>query len=131
MLLFDEYLVLTPAESQHSCLLYCAGIQSKLQYMGLCCSADFDIGEVRQCFDSFQTVMERKKSGGRRERETGKGVGVGGCDKEGIWAAQCHAREDCRENTRGWGRLEGQAYQRVCEDRGEQVGCMSHNRMEK
>lgn len=29
------------------------------------------------------------------------------------------------------GRLEGQAYQRVFEDRAERAGCMNHNRMEK
>lgn len=50
-------------------------MQSKLQYMGLCCSAGFDIGEAPRCFDSFQTVMEGKEWG-RREKETGKGVGV-------------------------------------------------------
>lgn len=47
------------------------------------------------------------------------------------WAAQCHTREDCRENERGWGRLGGHAYQCVCEDRAERAGCMNHNRMEK
>lgn len=67
------------------------------------------------CFDSFQSMMEREKVG---EKEMGKGVGVGGCGEEGIWAAQCHTREDCR-GIRGWGRLEGQAYLCVCEDRGE------------
>lgn len=40
-------------------------------------------------------MMEREEVG---ENETGKGVGVGGCGREGIWAAQCHTREDCREN---------------------------------
>lgn len=64
------------AESQHSCVfLHCTGMQSKLQYTGLCCSAGFDIGEAPRCFDSFQTVMEGKEWG-RREKETGKGVGV-------------------------------------------------------
>lgn len=52
------------------------------------------------------------------EKEKGKGVGVGGCGREGIWAAQCHTGEDCG-GIRGWGRLEGQAYRCVCEDRGE------------
>lgn len=34
--------------------------------------------------------------------------------------------------TRGHGgRLEGQAYQRVFEDRAERADCMNHNRMEK
>lgn len=48
-------------------------------------------------------------------------MGGGGCGRGGIWAAQCHTREDCRENARVWGggRLEGQAYQRVFEDRAE------------
>lgn len=61
----------------------------------------------------------------------GMGVGVGGCGRAGIWAAQCHTREDCRENTRGWGRLEGQGYQRVCEDREGQASCLNHHRMDK
>lgn len=72
----------------------------------------------RWCFDSFQSMMEGEKVGGEEEEERGKGVGVGGCGGEGIWAAQCHTREDCR-GIRGWGRLEGQAYLCVCEDRGE------------
>ena len=35
------------------------------------------------------------------------------------------------EIKRGWGRLEGQAYQHVCEDREEQDGSLNHNRMKK
>lgn len=69
--------------------------------------------------------------GAKGERD-GKGSGgIGGCGREGIWAAQCHTREDCRGNATGWGRLEGQAYQCDCEDRGEQGGYMNHNGMEK
>lgn len=70
--------------------------------MGLCCDAGFDIGETVQCFDSFQTVMEGNQWG-RREKEKRSGVGVGGCGREGIWAAQCHTREDCKENEKGVG----------------------------
>lgn len=31
----------------------------------------------------------------------------------------------------GWGGLGGQAYRRVCEDRGEKSGCKNHTRMDK
>ncbi len=55
---------------------------------------------------------------------------MGVAEKE-SWAAQCHIRESCRENIKGWGRLEGLAYWCVCEDGGGQDGCMNHNRMEK
>lgn len=77
---------------------------------------------------------EEKKSGGgegRRRWEWEWEWGLGGCGRAGIWAAQCHTGEDCRENTRGWGRLEGQGYQRGCEDREGQASCLNHNRMDK
>lgn len=57
--------------------LYRTGIQSKLQYMGLCFSVGFDIEKAAQCFDSFQAVMERKMG-------EEKAVGGGGCGREGI-----------------------------------------------
>lgn len=41
------------------------------------------------------------------------------------WAAQCHTRRTAGGNERGWGRLEGQAYQCVCEDGREQAGFRS------
>lgn len=46
---------------------------------------------------AFSLLRRGGEVGGK---ETGKGVGVGGCGREGIWAAQCHTREDCRENKR-------------------------------
>lgn len=66
----------------------------------------------------------------REERKTESSGEVGVAEKE-SWAAQCHTREGCREKKWGWGRLDGQAYQCICEDRGEQAGCPNHNRIEK
>lgn len=43
-------------------------------------------------------------------------------------AAQCQTREDCRGSKKRMGEV---GYQCVCDDRGEQVGCLSHNRTEK
>lgn len=108
--------------------LHHAGIQSKLQYFFF--SVGFDIEKAVQCFDSFQPQMER---GEKRERDgRGKWSGGWGVAEKESWAAQCHTREDCRGgNKRMGGRLEGQAYQSVCEDRGERTGCLNHNRMEE
>lgn len=65
---------------------------------------------------------EKKKRGGKGERQERKREWgeVGVAEKE-SWAAQCQTREDCRENERGWGRLEGQAYQCVCEEEGSRL----------
>lgn len=58
------------AESQYSCMpLYFTWIQFKLQNMGLCCYAGFDIGETLQRFDRFQTVMEGNRWGAKGDRK--------------------------------------------------------------
>lgn len=57
----------------------------------------FDMEKAERCFDSFQTVIERKGGGWVKERERWGEVGV--AEKE-SWTAQCHTREDCREENR-------------------------------
>lgn len=71
----------------------------------------------------------KKESNKERKKELGE---FGGCGGEGIsGCSMSHQGGLPGETKRGWGRLEGQAYQCVCGDRGEQAGCLIHNRMEK
>lgn len=99
---------------------------------GLC----FDIKKAAWCFDSFwlwwtknEEGVGKKESNKERKEELGE---FGGCGGEGIsGCSMSHQGGLQGEIKRGWGRLEGQAYQCVCGDRGEQAGCLNHNRMEK
>lgn len=91
MRLYSEYFN-TTWRSQNITACFCITLEFSLSCstQAWCFSVGFDIEKAVQCFDSFQAMMERKKMGG----------GVGGVVEKESWAAQCHTREDCRENKR-------------------------------
>lgn len=105
---------------------------------GLCFPASFDIKKAVWYFDSFRPWWTQKsgRGGGGGKMKAiieEKGVRV----VEWVWwwrnlrLLNVTSGRTAGGNKKGWGRLEGQAYQCVCEYRGEQAGCLNHNRMKK